>query len=265
MDSLDVSDVRRLMDATKRIYAASKHETLSQEIFQVISALIPDVVLSLDQLNLKTGQINHEASSPLWAAPDMRSRVMELMPSHPVMPAALAGLKGAIRVTDCITQREFRETPHYIDTMRPFGIKHQIVVTLDIPGHMAGVTVNRGSDFTDRETAFLTLLAPHLAAASVKRTRIDHLEKSLASIPFPTPDQLQQVGFTARESEILFWVMQGKRDPEIAAILSERRAVSVRTINNHLRNILSKMGSETRTGACINALERIKQNLSIMA
>jgi DNA-binding CsgD family transcriptional regulator len=81
-------------------------------------------------------------------------------------------------------------------------------------------------------------------------------------MPFPMPDQLQKIGFTPRESEILFWVMQGKRDSEIAEILSERREVRLRTINNHLHNILAKMGSETRTGACINALERVKMSLS---
>jgi DNA-binding NarL/FixJ family response regulator len=53
--------------------------------------------------------------------------------------------------------------------------------------------------------------------------------------------------------------MQGKRDAEVVGILSERRKVSIRTINNHVRNILAKMNAETRTGACINALERIKQ------
>ena len=80
-------------------------------------------------------------------------------------------------------------------------------------------------------------------------------------IPFPTPDQLQQVGFTPRESEILFWIMQGKRDSEIVEILSEKSAVSIRTINNHVRNILAKMNFETRTGASFEALNRLKQKL----
>jgi DNA-binding CsgD family transcriptional regulator len=159
------------------------------------------------------------------------------------------------------TQREFRQTPHYLETMRPLGVQHQIVVTVDIPGHMAGVTVNRGRDFTNRESAFLGLLAPHLAAATVKLRKLNDLQKTLDSIPFPTPDQLQRVGFTPRESEILFWVMQGKRDSEIAEILSEKREVSLRTINNHVRNILVKMNAETRTGACMNALERIKKKV----
>jgi DNA-binding CsgD family transcriptional regulator len=85
-------------------------------------------------------------------------------------------------------------------------------------------------------------------------------QNTLDWIPFPTPDQIQQVGFTPRESEILFWVIQGKRDSEIAKILSEKREVSLRTINNHLSNILAKTNAETRTGACLEALDRIKRH-----
>lgn len=86
-------------------------------------------------------------------------------------------------------------------------------------------------------------------------------ENILDWIPFPTPDQIHQVGFTPRESEILFWVIQGKRDPEICKILSQRREVSLRTINNHLRNIIAKTNTETRTGACMEVLDRIKNKL----
>jgi DNA-binding CsgD family transcriptional regulator len=256
MDSLNISDVRRLMTAIERIHGVRKLVSFSPEVFQAIGELIPEVFLSLDQLNLKTGDVRHSGNMIL--PPSILARVIELMPLHPVMPAAMAGQRGAIRVTDCITQRQFRETPHYRETMSPLGVAYQTVVTLDVPGHIAGITVNRGTDFTDRESTFLTLLAPHLAMASRKLERLETLQKALDSIPFPTPDQLQQVGFTAREAEILFWVMQGKRDAEITEILSEKRKVSLRTINNHLRNILAKTRSETRTGACLEALERLK-------
>ena len=255
-----MSEVRALMAAIERIHATPRIEAFSGEVFHAIGELIPDVFLSLDQLNVKTGEVNHSANNVL--APEILAKVIELLPTHPVMPAAMAGLRGAIRVTDCITQRQFRQTPHYNEYMRHLGLEYQTVVTLDIPGHIAGVTVNREANFTDKESIFLTLLAPHLAMASGKLTRLETLQKALDSIPFPTPDQLQRVGFTPRESEILFWVMQGKRDSEIAEILSEKREVSLRTINNHLRNILAKTNAETRTGACLETLDRLKRQLS---
>src|SRR4029077_10210496 len=86
---------------------------------------------------------------------EMKRKVVELMPSHPVMPAVKAGARGAIRVTDCITQRQFHQTPHYVETLQPIDIHYQMVVTLDIPGKIAGMTFNRDKNFTDKEATLL--------------------------------------------------------------------------------------------------------------
>lgn len=57
---------------------------------------------------------------------------------------------------------------------------------------------------------------------------------------------------TLREGELLEWIVQGKRDGEIAAILER----SVRTIQKHVQHILQKLGVETRTGAVTWSHER---------
>ena len=55
-----------------------------------------------------------------------------------------------------------------------------------------------------------------------------------------------QAALTPREREILHWVAEGKRDAEIATILS----LSVRTVEQHVRSCLRKLNVETRTAAC---------------
>lgn len=62
----------------------------------------------------------------------------------------------------------------------------------------------------------------------------------------------QKMGLTLRESEILHWIVQGKRDAEIAEILG----ASVRTVQKHVQNILWKFHVETRTAAAAEALRR---------
>lgn len=52
-------------------------------------------------------------------------------------------------------------------------------------------------------------------------------------------------GLTHREAEVLFWIMQGKRDSEIAIILD----ISTKTVSKHLERILSKLNVETRGAA----------------
>ena len=78
--------------------------------------------------------------------------------------------------------------------------------------------------------------------------------KQAAARTIPAPKDLQQIGLTVREGEVLHWVIQGKRDKEIANILS----ASPRTIHNHLGSILRKLNTETRTGAALEAFERLR-------
>jgi hypothetical protein len=118
--------------------------------------VVPGAVSTIDQLDLTTGVVTELTSVERLFPEDIKKRILELMPTHPAMPAYKAGARGAIRVTDCITQRQFRETPQYRETLRPIDIHYQMVVTLDIPGKIAGMTVNRDKNFTDKETRCFT-------------------------------------------------------------------------------------------------------------
>ncbi|MFM2482064.1 response regulator [Celerinatantimonas sp. YJH-8] len=58
-------------------------------------------------------------------------------------------------------------------------------------------------------------------------------------------------GITERESEVLYWLANGKTNREIALILS----VSPRTVNKHLEMLFPKLGVENRTAAAAIALK----------
>jgi DNA-binding CsgD family transcriptional regulator len=62
---------------------------------------------------------------------------------------------------------------------------------------------------------------------------------------------LRPLGLTPRETEVLQWVTEGKRDGEVAAILG----LSPRTVQHHLERIYRKLGVETRTAAAARARE----------
>jgi DNA-binding NarL/FixJ family response regulator len=62
---------------------------------------------------------------------------------------------------------------------------------------------------------------------------------------------LQWLGLTARESEVLLWIAQGKSNAEIAGILT----IAVSTVKQHLQQVFAKLGVETRNGATLRALE----------
>lgn len=67
------------------------------------------------------------------------------------------------------------------------------------------------------------------------------------------PAQLQVLGLTPREAEVLFWVAQGKTNPEIGIITE----VKLTTVKKHLESIYQKLGVENRTTAAALALEHL--------
>jgi DNA-binding CsgD family transcriptional regulator len=60
---------------------------------------------------------------------------------------------------------------------------------------------------------------------------------------------------TAREAEVLYWVIKGKTNKDIGDILGSSPA----TAKKHLEHIYVKMGVETRTAAAGMAMGRIRQ------
>lgn len=70
----------------------------------------------------------------------------------------------------------------------------------------------------------------------------------------PGPAALMQLGITAREAEVLYWIAQGKSNPDIATILG----ANVRTVHKHVEHIFQKLGLETRNAAMLAALEVLR-------
>ncbi len=60
---------------------------------------------------------------------------------------------------------------------------------------------------------------------------------------------------TARQAEVLYWVVKGKINRDIGDILGASPA----TVKKHLERIYAKLGVETRTAAAGMAMNRIKQ------
>ncbi|MEA3204874.1 MAG: hypothetical protein QOG92_495, partial [Verrucomicrobiota bacterium] len=65
------------------------------------------------------------------------------------------------------------------------------------------------------------------------------------------PQALLALGLTSREAEVLYWITEGKTNPEIAIILDS----SINTVKKHANNLFTKLGVETRTAAARAALQ----------
>jgi DNA-binding NarL/FixJ family response regulator len=66
----------------------------------------------------------------------------------------------------------------------------------------------------------------------------------------PSENALGSLGLTARETEVLTWIAQGKTNHEIGVILS----ACTGTICKHVEHILRKLYVKNRTAAAVIAL-----------
>jgi DNA-binding CsgD family transcriptional regulator len=77
----------------------------------------------------------------------------------------------------------------------------------------------------------------------------DDLRRALAELTALREESLataaRAAGLTARETEVLRWLREGKDDREIAAAL----AISPRTVQKHVERVLAKMGVRNRLAA----------------
>lgn len=91
-------------------------------------------------------------------------------------------------------------------------------------------------------------LRVRLSTASGERPQAFFLDE----VPLPpSPERLAVLGLTPRETEILFWIAQGKTNAEIGIILGAATA----TVKKHVENLLPKLGVETRLAAALRATE----------
>ena len=95
--------------------------------------------------------------------------------------------------------------------------------------------------------------------------RVEKVSSSLDNFPLPERQPgivffhpigryftqlLLALGLTAREAEVLYWITEGKTNPEIAIILD----ASPDAVKKHATNLYAKLGVPTRTSAARCAL-----------
>ncbi len=115
------------------------------------------------------------------------------------------------------------------------------------------MALNRDKAFSDREREVVERLHPHFVQAFQNA----QLFTSLRGHPDVDYRAWRQLGLTRRECEVLRWLMEGKRNGEIAIILGAQP----RTISKHVEHLHAKLGVETRAAAAAEARRLLKHSI----
>ncbi|WP_395750681.1 response regulator transcription factor [Prosthecobacter sp.] len=202
------------------------------------------------------GDGSHEGAMNVpYDAADMQERfriIGELAPTqNPMFQRLIAGDTEPMRLSDFTTLREIRRTEFFEMVFKPVGLKHQVAIPLNTATHLGAVTFNKGGsqDFTTEELGLISLFGRHTALAHQTARLLATVGAERQRAEKQDFLALKRRGLTRRQAEVLYWLVQGKRDREIAVILG----ISPRTAETHVRSILGKLGVETRAAAVAQA------------
>jgi DNA-binding CsgD family transcriptional regulator len=154
----------------------------------------------------------------------------------------------AVRMSDVIPVRRFRETWIYREYFGRFGIEHFLDLGLpDRSPRQRSLILFRKTkhDFSERDRALLELLRPHLYHLETHAALRQRLADALREQDPAERDGEAYADLTPREREIVELVAEGKTNAEIAAQLW----IAPSTVKKHLEHVYGKLGVGRRTAA----------------
>ena len=253
MPTIDPRQWRPLFDAVYEMNTAKDHADFLSAVVVGMSRLIPAEQTVMHMLDRKTQRMVFRM------LPECRYTEAELgyYAANPggdplVSYFERTGDLLAKRTSDVIPIKEYVNTPHYINCQKRLGFVHTLALPVKINADVVGaLSFDRTkSDFTKRHCALLDAFAPHFILAWNRH--VDPWTAPPEPIE-PVRSRFQKLGLTVREADVLFWMTEGKQNPEIAIILG----LSLGTVQEHVGNLVRKLGQENRHAATVFAMRSI--------
>ena len=226
--------------------AESTHDVASYAAVGVrlLPSLVASEMTTLSVCDLASGRREVVSCPAGGIGPADRAAFDRFFFEHPLVRYhAFARGRGVHRISDSIAFSRFRHGALYADYYRRIGIDHAIALPLHVDDRtlVSFVLNRRRRDFSERDREVLDLATATLSGM-YRQLHPPRRAGRAPTRPFAT--------LTAREREIIEWLVAGKTDRDIAAIVD----CSHRTVQKHLQRIYEKLGVETRTAAAVRWL-----------
>ena len=247
---LDADDANRLLALIGCLHDAGTTEEIAAVCREGLPPIVPADICDLVVLAGGAPQDDRYLGTPGGYTAAEIEAVLAMAFEHPVVAHhAKHGDCGPCSVSDLLPLDRWRDTAFYALGNR--RLRQDYEMATNLPGGsatgLAGLSLSRADrDFDDRERTILGYLRGPLALVlrrSLDREkRSDSISVDALVARFPR--------LTRREVEVLVCIVAGKRDSEIAVILGIRPA----TATTHVRNLLAKLGAESRLVAAMAAV-----------
>ncbi len=232
---LSRSDFKGVLDVVREAGAVEGPIAFPEPVLDALRRLLPcDVVAYHERVGGHAALVT--SGEPL----DSMTAEIRAACRHYWQQDRLSPAKGARKVSDFLSRRQFHRTELYQYVSGRVGIEDMFRLWLDPHGGSgARLEFDRSRrDFSERDRDVLDVLMPHLA-----QFRKHAVARGRASTPPGTASEK----LTPREREVLALVAEGRTNAEIASTLW----ISPLTVRRHLENIFGKLDVHTRTAAAV--------------
>jgi DNA-binding CsgD family transcriptional regulator len=236
-------DLRLFSDALAELYAPAYNPAdrgFPARVVNVAARLVPADSCSYNHFDGPRLLAWHAEPVSIGEFPGGEQQFRQHLPEHPVLACHLVTGNGrALRISDFLSDRQFRSLGLYCDFYRAAEVNYQLAITVPAPGGgLIGVALNRyRHDFCTEDLRLLDLLRVHIGqAAATLPLR--------PAVPAP-PDSVNSLLLTPRQARILQLVAEGQPDRGIARALG----ISTRTVQAHLQHAYRALNVTSRTEA----------------
>lgn len=232
MESLQVPELRRLLDAAAELGTVLSRPALRQRTVEILFTLVPCTRAGWVTMDTTTGAMTglHLPEPLPFLIPDMPRDLRDV----PMVAELLAAPQpGSLRISDTMTAEEWQARPLHDAIYKPMGGAFQIGTLLSVDdGLIETLAVFRAdADFSDHELAFVEAFARQVRVV-LARLRATDARDARALL-------------TPRQRQVLAELQTGATVRQAALSLG----ITEKTLENHLQAIYRRLGVSSRTAA----------------
>ena len=243
---------QQLLDAIFVMNSADNHSSFGEAVVAGLSKLVVADVTIFQILDRKTHRIvTHMSPAMPYTAEEVAYYAAHSEENPLASYYTREGDPKALRMSDVIDQKEWESSRFYRTCCQRLGLAYSLVLPVNVD---AAVVValsfdRRSPDFTTEDCELLNAFGPQLLLAWQRHENPWADRRELDS-----RKRLQGLGLSPRESEVLFWMTEGKLNREIATLLG----LTLGTVQDNVARILTKLQLENRHAATVFAIAKLR-------
>jgi len=161
------TDFDAILEFLEDIYDVDALPDLPRRAMSGLAKLVPAEVMSYNEIGVRQRHVLMFEQPAGSIGPSDKATFARLAPQHPLITHYARTQDPAPRkISDFLSQRQFRALELYQDFFRRVGIDYQLAVTIPSPDPVIGIALNRSRrDFSERDRSMLGTIRPLLAQA----------------------------------------------------------------------------------------------------